>query len=257
MTCKAKSKPASNVLTPFEPCAATKCFLAAMNQNHCIMSCYTINELKSIVQTDWETVVQDLLSMNFSIHRTDNNNNNAPIEVDSGGNFEEMTLAEDLTNSIAAFGQWFKNNNIPDDHCSDLISNIRHIAMMFNLIPAPHCCPIPPPCTHLHQDDGPPCRHLHTDDILTPPPCTCPHCNKEDTPMEPPAPTCAFSEAALQTPAPNHEASTPPPPPTAAATLPAAAASTPPASPCGCTSYAGITADMVNSRETSTGTTNI
>ncbi|KAF9441350.1 hypothetical protein P691DRAFT_766393 [Macrolepiota fuliginosa MF-IS2] len=117
---------------------------------------------------------------------------------------------------------------------------------MFSLIPAPHCCPIPPPCIHPHQDNAPPCHHIHADDIPPPPPCIRPHCDNKDIPMEPPAPTCAFSEAASQTPAPSHEATTPPPPPAAAATLPAAAASSPPASPHGHASYTGTAAKNLN-----------
>ncbi|KAF9441439.1 hypothetical protein P691DRAFT_766288 [Macrolepiota fuliginosa MF-IS2] len=169
-------------------------------------------------------------------------NNSTSIEIDNNNNalsYKELSPAEELTNAITAFGQWFKNNNIRDDKCPRLIDNIRYLAMMFSLIPAPHHCPNPPPCICPHQDDALPCHCLHADDIPPPPMCTCPHHDNEDTPMEPPAPTCAFSEAASQTPAPSHKASMPPPPPTAVA-------SSPSAGPCGQPSYAGTAAKNLN-----------
>ncbi|KAF9441695.1 hypothetical protein P691DRAFT_765998 [Macrolepiota fuliginosa MF-IS2] len=176
-----------------------------MNQNHYIMSQFTTTEIMLIAKYDWEpntTAVKDIKV---------NKNDDA---------LEEMTPAEDLTNSIAVFGQWFKHNNIPDDQCSGLLNNIRCLAMMFNLIPAPHQCPPPPPCACPHQEDAPPCSRPHAEDIPPPPSCLHPHHNDEDIHMELTAPTHAFSESSTQTPAPSHEASMPPPPPAAVASIP-------------------------------------
>ncbi|KAF9442276.1 hypothetical protein P691DRAFT_765380 [Macrolepiota fuliginosa MF-IS2] len=175
--------------------------------------------------------------MNFNEVDIFTQNNSTTINIDNNNNVlsynEELSPAEELTNAIAAFGQWFEGNNISDKEHPSLIDNIRHIAMMFSLIPVPHHCPIPSLCIHPHQDNAPPCQHLHADDIPPPPLCACPHHNDKDTPMEPSTPTCAFSEVASQTPAPSHKATMPPPPPTAAATLPATAASSGSAGPCG------------------------
>ncbi|KAF9439418.1 hypothetical protein P691DRAFT_769845 [Macrolepiota fuliginosa MF-IS2] len=174
----------------------------------------------------------------------------APIEMDNDNKddseIEELSLVEELTNTIATFGQWFKSNNIVDNVHPGLVENIRQIAMMFSLIPAPHCYPIPLPCSQLHQADAPSYNHLHIDNIPAPPPCTQPHHDDKDIPMEPIAPTHAFSKAALQTPAPSLEVSTPPPSLAAAATLPAAAASSSPASPQGHASYTGTVAKNLN-----------
>ncbi|KAF9442072.1 hypothetical protein P691DRAFT_765610 [Macrolepiota fuliginosa MF-IS2] len=170
-----------------------------------------------------------------------------PIEVDNNNDdtleFEELSPTGELTNAIAAFGLWFEDNNIADNEHPSLVDNIRHLAMMFSLIPVPYHCS---PCVHLHQDDTPPCHHPHAEDIPSPPPCLRPHWDNEDIPMEPPAPTCAFSEAASQTPAPSHEVTMPPPPPTTAAILSAAAASIPPAGPHGHASCTGAAAKNLN-----------
>ncbi|KAF9439672.1 hypothetical protein P691DRAFT_769156 [Macrolepiota fuliginosa MF-IS2] len=188
--------------------------------------------------------MDDLLHMHFGLENPlPAQDPSAPIKVNNNdkddSEFSELTPAEELTNAIATFRQWFKSNNIMDDIHPGLVENIRRIAMMFSLIPAPHHCPTPPPCSWPHQADAPPCAHLHTDNIPTPLPCVRPHHDNKDTPMEPPTPTCAYSEAASQTPAPSHEVSMPPPPP-------AAAASIPPASPHGCASYAGTVARNLN-----------
>ncbi|KAF9440248.1 hypothetical protein P691DRAFT_782865 [Macrolepiota fuliginosa MF-IS2] len=246
---KAKFKPVNNVPTLFQPSATTEQFLASMDQNCQITSQFTANEVTTIAGHNWEQVFMDLLKMNFMKVDDSALIADASIEVDTNEDAvynEELSPAEDLTNSIAAFGQWFKSNNIPDSQCPGLINNIRCLAMMFSLIPAPHHCPIPLPCTCLHQADAPPCSHLHAEDIPAPPPCDHLHRDDEDTPMELPAPTCTFSEAASQTPAPSHEATTPPPPLAAAATLPAAVASIPPASPHGHASYASAAVKNLN-----------
>ncbi|KAF9439735.1 hypothetical protein P691DRAFT_769017 [Macrolepiota fuliginosa MF-IS2] len=180
--------------------------------------------------------------MNFTEAGTPTQDNSTAIEINNNDNvlsYKELSPMEELTNTIATFGQWFESNNIKDNKCPGLTNNIRQLTMMFSLIPAPHRCPTPPPCICPHQADAPPCNRLHADDIPIPPPCTQPHCNNEDIPMEPTAPTHAFSEAASQTPASSHEVSMPPPPP-------AAMASIPPAGPHGCASYAGAAARNLN-----------
>ncbi|KAF9440904.1 hypothetical protein P691DRAFT_779968 [Macrolepiota fuliginosa MF-IS2] len=228
---KPKHTIASNAPTAlaFKPSNVTQCFLAMMNQDCHASSSFTVEEYSTLVPPAWRSVVMDdLLHMQFRI--TLNKMNpppTAPIKVDNddkgASDIDELSPTEELTNTITAFGQWFKNNNITDDVCPGLIENIRHITMMFSLIPAPHHCPTPPPCTHLHQANALPCTHLHADNIPTPPP-----------------------KAASQTPAPSHEASMPPPPHAAVATLPAAAASIPPAGPQGCASYTGAAARNLN-----------
>ncbi|KAF9448572.1 hypothetical protein P691DRAFT_759819 [Macrolepiota fuliginosa MF-IS2] len=254
---KPRSKFADSAMNAlaFKPSDATQHFLAAMNQDHCVVSSFTSNEYLNLVLPAWRSMVMDdLLQMHFKVivDALTAPPTSAPIKVDENNkgtsDFDELSPAEKLINAIAAFRQWFKSNNFPEDHThSNLSSNIRWLAMMFNLIPAPHQCPPPPPpCTHSHQDNVTPCQCLHANNIPPPPSCLRPHHNDEDIPMELPAPTHAFSEAALQTPAPSHEASTPPPPPTAVATSPAAAASIPPASPHGHASYAGTTAKNLN-----------
>ncbi|KAF9439563.1 hypothetical protein P691DRAFT_769414 [Macrolepiota fuliginosa MF-IS2] len=246
---KAKDKPVTNASPPFKLSATTEQFLATMDQNHCIASKFTTSKLMSIGGSNWETIFNDLSKMHFvKVNETPAIPSSTPIEVDDDEplEYDDLSLAEDLTNAIAAFGQWFESNNIPDDQCPSPTENIRHLTMMFSLIPAPHCCLLPLPCTHLHQTNALPCAHPHAGDVPPPPPCQCPHCDDKDTPMEPLTPTHAFSEAALQTPAPSHKASTSPPPPTAAATLPAAAASIPPTSPHGHASYASTVAKNLN-----------
>ncbi|KAF9440429.1 hypothetical protein P691DRAFT_767774 [Macrolepiota fuliginosa MF-IS2] len=222
----------------FHPNVTMQHFLATMNQNHCIASQFLTEELEQLYPKEGVhfQIFADLTKMGFTPVKP-NLNPSAPIEVDNNNedisDFDELSPAEELTNAIAAFRQWFKNNNIADNVCPSLIENTRHLAMMFSLIPVPHHCPIPPPCTHPHQDDTLPCCHLHANDVPPPPPCSHSHHNDEDIPMEPTTPACAFSEAASQTPAPSHEATMPPPPPAAVATSPAAVASSPSASPCG------------------------
>ncbi|KAF9439883.1 hypothetical protein P691DRAFT_768657 [Macrolepiota fuliginosa MF-IS2] len=220
---KAKNKPATNAMPTYKPSAATEWFLAMMDQNHHIMSQFTTHEIMKIRGFDWIEIRNNLFKMNFTEVDASTQDNSAAIEVDNDNNalsYEELSPAEDLTNTIAAFGQWFKNNNITDNKCPSLIDNIRCLAMMFSLILAPHCCPTPPLCICPHQDNAPPCRCLHADDIPPPLPCAHPHHDNEDTPMEPSAPTHAFSKAASQTPAPSHEATMPSPHLAAAASIP-------------------------------------
>ncbi|KAF9440064.1 hypothetical protein P691DRAFT_768345 [Macrolepiota fuliginosa MF-IS2] len=247
---KAKNKPATNATPTYKLSTATEWFFATMNQNHHVASTFTAQELLKLGGFDWMEVRDDLIRMNFTEVDISTQDNSATIKIDNDNDAlsydKELSPAEELTNAIAAFRQWFKGNNIVDNKHPSLIDNIRCIAMMFSLIPAPHHCPTPPQCICPHQDDAPPCCHLHTDDIPPPLLCMHPHHNDKDTPMEPPTPTHAFSEAALQTPAPSHEASTPPPPPTAVATSPAAAASSAPAGPCGRPSYTGTVARNLN-----------
>ncbi|KAF9439872.1 hypothetical protein P691DRAFT_784440 [Macrolepiota fuliginosa MF-IS2] len=239
MPCKAKNKPATNAMPTYKPFATTERFLATMDQNRHVASKFTTQELMKIGGFHWTEIRDDLFKMNFTEVDTSTQDNSAAIE-------KELSPVEDLTNAIAAFGQWFEDNNIIDSECPSLINNIRHLAMMFSLIPAPHHCPPPPPCTHPHQDDALPCQCLHTNDIPPPLPCVHPHHDDEDTPMEPSTPTHAFSEATSQTPAPSHEASTPPLSPTAVATLLAAVASPTPAGLHGQPSYAGAAARNLN-----------
>ncbi|KAF9440252.1 hypothetical protein P691DRAFT_768040 [Macrolepiota fuliginosa MF-IS2] len=206
MPCKAKNKPATNAMPTYKLSATTEQFFTVMDQNHRITSQFTTQELMKIGGFDWAEIRDDLLRMNFTEVDTSTPDNSTAIEVDNNDNalsYKELSPAEDLTNAIAAFGQWFENN-------------IRCLTMMFSLIPALHHCPNPPPCTHPHQDDALPCRCLHANDIPPPP-----------------------LEAASQAPAPSHKASMPPPPPTATATLPAAVASIPKPGPKPRPSYAG------------------
>ncbi|KAF9441042.1 hypothetical protein P691DRAFT_766842 [Macrolepiota fuliginosa MF-IS2] len=120
---------------------------------------------------DWTEIRNDLFKMNFTEVDASTQDNSAAIEIDNNDNalsYKELSPAGELANAITAFRQWFKNNNIADNECPGLIDNIRHLAMMFSLIPAPHHCPTPPLCICPHQDNALPCRRLHTDDI--PPP---------------------------------------------------------------------------------------
>ncbi|KAF9439988.1 hypothetical protein P691DRAFT_768482 [Macrolepiota fuliginosa MF-IS2] len=132
------------------------------------------------------------------------------LPEDASDNDNELA---DIINSVTTIGQWCQENVkviVGDvEHCNALKSNIHLLTDIFGLIPAPHQCP-------------------------TPPPCSLPHWSDNNIPMEPPAPICTFSEAASQTPASSHEATCPlPPPPAAVASLPAAAASSASAGPCG------------------------
>ncbi|KAF9440162.1 hypothetical protein P691DRAFT_783167 [Macrolepiota fuliginosa MF-IS2] len=212
-----------------------------MNQDCHTVSSFTIDEYSNLVPLTWRSaVMDDLLHMHFKVtNLLTPSAPSAPIEVDNNDkdkyDFDELSPAEELTNTIATFGQWFESNNIADDICPGLVENI-------SLIPAPHCCPIPQPCVHLHQEDALPCTCLHVDDIQLPLPCVRLHCDDKDIPMEPTTPTHVFSKAALQTPAPSLEASMPPSPPAAAA----AAASVPPAGPCAHVSYPGAVAKNLN-----------
>ncbi|KAF9440189.1 hypothetical protein P691DRAFT_768154 [Macrolepiota fuliginosa MF-IS2] len=206
---KAKSKPATNVTLTFKLSTATDQF--------------TTHKLMKIGGFDWSEVKDDLSRMNFSKVDESAQTNNDTIKTDNDDDvlsYEELSPAGELTNAIAAFGQWFRDNNIEDNEHPKLIDNIRCLTMMFSLIPAPHQCPIPPLCVCPHQDDTLPCRCLHTNNIPPPPPCSCLHHDNKDTPMEPSTPTCAFSKTASQTPAPSHEVTMPPPPPAAAAPSP-------------------------------------
>ncbi|KAF9441573.1 hypothetical protein P691DRAFT_791117 [Macrolepiota fuliginosa MF-IS2] len=246
---KAKDKPTTNAMMTYKPSAATEQFLAMMDQNHHVVSIFTPHELMKLGGFNWMEIRNDLVRMNFNEVDASTQDNSIAIKINNDNNtlsYEELSPTGKLTNAIAAFGQWFEGNNIADDECPSLINNIRHLTMMFSLIPAPHHCPTPPLCICPHQDNAPPCCHLHTNDIPPSPPCAHPHCNNKDTPMEPPTPTHAFSKAASQTPAPSHKASMPPPPPTAVVTLPAAVASSASAGPCGQPSYTGAVARNLN-----------
>ncbi|KAF9440559.1 hypothetical protein P691DRAFT_767596 [Macrolepiota fuliginosa MF-IS2] len=249
MPCKAKNKPATNAMLTYKPSAATEQFLTVMDQNCHITSQFTAHKLMKIGGFDWTEIRDDLLKMNFTEVDTSTQDNSATIKINKDNDmlsYEELSPVEDLTNAIATFGQWFEDNNITDNECPGLIDNIRCLAMMFSLIPAPHHCPIPPLCICPHQDDAPPCHCLYTDDIPPPPPYVHLHHDNKDIPMEPSAPTHAFSEVASQTPAPSHKASMPPPPPTAAATSPAAAASIPKPGPKPRPSYSSAAAKNLN-----------
>ncbi|KAF9441070.1 hypothetical protein P691DRAFT_766792 [Macrolepiota fuliginosa MF-IS2] len=164
MPCKAKNKPASNDMAAFKPSSNIEHFLVLMNQNRQIASKFTTMELMSIARDKWEQVFMDLLAMKFKKvdePTTASSSSTVPIEVDDNADNisdDKLSPAEDLTNTIVYFGKWFQSNNIPNNVRSGLINNIRHLAMMFNLIPAPHQCPPPPPpCARSHQDDAIPC----------------------------------------------------------------------------------------------------
>ncbi|KAF9440397.1 hypothetical protein P691DRAFT_767824 [Macrolepiota fuliginosa MF-IS2] len=258
MPCKAKSKPAGNIpnnphaslqspnvtqcgtsssLTTFKLSATTQWFLALMNQNLQVLSQFTWADLTAICSNAVECaqVYEDLLAMHFTL--------------------------------------WCKKNMHiieSDEECDTLINNLRLLAGVFGLIPAPHKCPpppplcaqphldnapphqcplLPPPCVHLHQDDAPPCSCLHAEDAPPPSPCLLPHRSDNNTPMGPTTPTHAFSEVASQTPAPILIVDMPLPPltiPAAVATSPAVAASIHKPGPKSRPSYAGAAGKNLN-----------
>ncbi|KAF9440870.1 hypothetical protein P691DRAFT_767109 [Macrolepiota fuliginosa MF-IS2] len=138
---KAKNKPATNATTAYKPSATTEWFLTTMNQNHHVVSTFTSQELFKLGGFNWTEIKEDLVRMNFTEVDTSTQDNSTAIEINNNNNVlscKELSPAEELTNAITAFRQWFKGNNITDDKHPSLINNIRHIAMMFSLIPAPH-----------------------------------------------------------------------------------------------------------------------
>ncbi|KAF9442518.1 hypothetical protein P691DRAFT_789329 [Macrolepiota fuliginosa MF-IS2] len=153
MACKAKSKPASNAPPPFQLSATTEQFLTAMNQNCHIASQFTAEEILCIDCPHFEEILMNLLNMNFTKVNKPTLNTSATIEVDDNEDvlsYNELSPTEELTNSIAAFGQWFESNNIPDDQCTSLVNNIRHLTMIEAALqtPAPsHKATTPPPST--------------------------------------------------------------------------------------------------------------
>ncbi|KAF9440067.1 hypothetical protein P691DRAFT_768336 [Macrolepiota fuliginosa MF-IS2] len=124
MPCKPKSKLADNVMTTpaFKPSEATQHFLTMMNQDYHVASSFTISEYSALVPPAWRAVVIDnLLHMQFKLADPSTApNSSTPIEVDdNNGNKpsdDELSPAEELTNSIATFRLWFESNNIADDH---------------------------------------------------------------------------------------------------------------------------------------------
>ncbi|KAF9440660.1 hypothetical protein P691DRAFT_781684 [Macrolepiota fuliginosa MF-IS2] len=241
----------------FRPSTTTQQFLAAMNQNHCLLSQFTWANLLTICPTAGKCteVYQDLLTMNFmlmgnpistsSCKEQKSNSNIKDIE-------EEVININRIAYDLSLYSQWCKKNRKTiegDEEHDALLNNLRVFASIFRLIPAPHWCPPPPSlCMHLHQEDMLPCSHLHTEDITTPP-CLLPHQSNDDVPMELAAPTHSFSEAALQTPAPIHKVDMPPPPPiipAAVTTSPAAVSSIPKPGPKPRPSYASAAAKPLN-----------
>ncbi|KAF9440136.1 hypothetical protein P691DRAFT_824434 [Macrolepiota fuliginosa MF-IS2] len=230
MPCKAKTKPAGNVLMDFKPSSNTEHFLALMNQNHRLASQFTAMELMSIAQSKWEQVLQDLLTMKFAkVEETSLTSPTSTARIEEAADSQEDDGdIQDVIDTLKIVGPWCEKhmpNIARDDAYNELKRLVGLIANLFDLIPGPHQCPVPLP---------------------PPPPCSHPHCDNTDIPMEPPTPTRTFSEAASQTPAPSHEAAMPLPPPAAAATSPAAAASIPPVGPRGRASYAGTAAKNLN-----------
>ncbi|KAF9440396.1 hypothetical protein P691DRAFT_782484, partial [Macrolepiota fuliginosa MF-IS2] len=128
-----------------------------------------------------------------------------PIEVDKEDNDEENIpdfLVEDMgdaNNAIAACGSYTNGKTLStlkdDEHYVVFLENLKRLALLFNIIPAPHQCPPPPHCVRLHVEDAPPpptCPRLHAEDTPAPPPCSLPHRSDDDAPMEatPPPHTC-------------------------------------------------------------------
>ncbi|KAF9439572.1 hypothetical protein P691DRAFT_769399 [Macrolepiota fuliginosa MF-IS2] len=109
---KPKSKLADNATNAlaFKPSNATQHFLTVMNQNHHAASSFTIDKYTNLVPPAWRSVVMDnLLHMHFKVTNLPTTTTPAaPIEVDNNDKDdydEELTPAEELINTIAAFGQ--------------------------------------------------------------------------------------------------------------------------------------------------------
>ncbi|KAF9440294.1 hypothetical protein P691DRAFT_767971 [Macrolepiota fuliginosa MF-IS2] len=269
MPCKAKSKPASNILnnphasphspniaqcsastspTTSKPSTATQWFLALMNQNFQVLSQFTWADLMAICSTAGKCVqvYEDLLTINFTLvgdHTSPGTYNKQDSDaIISDTEEEEKININAVAYCLSIHGQWCeKNRHIEgDEECNTLINNLRLFAELFDLIPAPHKCPPPPPpCTRPHQDDAPIhwcppttplCACLHQDGALP-----CPHLHTKDAP--PLSPCCLTNSY-------PH----PPPPsiPVTVATLPAAAASIPKPGPKPRPSYASAAAKNLN-----------
>ncbi|KAF9440941.1 hypothetical protein P691DRAFT_766987 [Macrolepiota fuliginosa MF-IS2] len=120
MPCKPRSKFVDSAMNApaFKPSNATQWFLATMDQNHC-------------TEIVWRSqVMDDLLHMHFGLETPPPAQDpSAPIIVDNNNkedsDNDELTPAEELTNTIAAFRQWFESNNIADNIHLGLVENIR------------------------------------------------------------------------------------------------------------------------------------
>ncbi|KAF9440001.1 hypothetical protein P691DRAFT_768458, partial [Macrolepiota fuliginosa MF-IS2] len=234
----------------FTPQQVTTTFLAKMDQNRCLASKFTDEEIIHLVPdiNDLRVVMDDLKCMDFQHLITTGPPKAAePIAID---NNEDNTLSyaseyEEEPLSFASVDQflqrmidWTKAPSSKDVHSDasqallqSIVRKIYKLSKEYEIFDRVHKCPKPQPCNRQHSDDPLPCPRLHAEDVPTPPPCPLPHRVDEDIPMEPAAPPCILSEAATQTLAPSHEASRPQPPPANAASSPAVAASTPPAGP--------------------------
>ncbi|KAF9439944.1 hypothetical protein P691DRAFT_784181 [Macrolepiota fuliginosa MF-IS2] len=150
---KPRSKFVDNAMNApaFKLCNETQHFLAVMNQDCCTVSSFTIEEYLRIVPIVWRSqVMDDLLHMHFRlITPLTAPNPSTPIKVDNNdkddSEIDELSPVEELTNTIAAFGQWFKSNNIVDNVHPGLVKNIR------NLNPAAPPFMRGPPCTPAAQ----------------------------------------------------------------------------------------------------------
>ncbi|KAF9439816.1 hypothetical protein P691DRAFT_768811 [Macrolepiota fuliginosa MF-IS2] len=149
-------------------------FLAMMNQNHHVASQFSTEELEQLYPEEGICfqIFVDLMKMGFILLQP-KPNSSTPIEVDNNdedaSKFDELSPAGELTNTIAAFGQWFKDNNILDNECPSLIDNIRHLAMMFSLIPDIPMEPITPTCAFSRAASQTPAPS-HEDSTPPPPP---------------------------------------------------------------------------------------
>ncbi|KAF9440667.1 hypothetical protein P691DRAFT_767402 [Macrolepiota fuliginosa MF-IS2] len=130
---KPKSKLVDNATNApaFKPSNATQHFLTTMNQDRCTASSFTIDEYSNLVPIAWRSaVMDDLLHMYFRvINLSTAPALSTPIEVDNDNKgdseINKLSPVEELTNTITAFRQWFKSNNITDDVHPGLVENIR------------------------------------------------------------------------------------------------------------------------------------
>ncbi|KAF9441785.1 hypothetical protein P691DRAFT_765889 [Macrolepiota fuliginosa MF-IS2] len=190
------------------------------------------------------TIFAELINKLKFMLLKERNQSPTPIKVKENDNNEDDEFI-DMMNSLVKL-------IVEHPSCNQLIEKITLFANMFNLIPEPHKCSIPPPYLHLHTEDvplAPLCSQLHAEDVPPPLPCVLPHQNDDDVPMEAIPPPHACSEAAMQTPASLLMAPSPlcpDPTPAAVATLPVAAASIPKPGPKPRPLYASAAAKNLN-----------
>ncbi|KAF9441520.1 hypothetical protein P691DRAFT_766186 [Macrolepiota fuliginosa MF-IS2] len=210
------SSPSRPLVSLVNLSAATRQFLATMNQDRRVCSEFSKEELERLVppadvRLGVFTELLDKLKFQ-AISVPEGTPDPIPIEVDEEDNDEEHTPyfhVEDMgdaNDAIAACGSYTNGKTLSalkdDEHYAVFLENLKRLALLFNIIPAPHQCPPPPPCVRLHVEDAPPpptCPRLHAEDAPAPPPCSLPHRGDDEAPMEatPPPHSCLSPHGAL------------------------------------------------------------